>query len=176
MKQKLKDVIAFLELLEEKKIVFELDKIRDSICIVAYVPRQIWEIEYMSNGAIEIEKFISDGQIFDETEIDALFREFSECGKSYSLSQKAIQNRTKEKNMYTSEEFFGLLKELSENLLYYEFRRIKTEQCILVEVIVPGQRWEIKYLPDGAVEIEKFMTTITILDEKEIPNLFKHLS
>lgn len=42
------------------------------------MPGQRWEIEYMSNGTVEIEKFISDGTLFNKNEIEALFYDFSD--------------------------------------------------------------------------------------------------
>jgi len=42
------------------------------------VPGQRWEIEFMINGAIEIEKFVSDGKIFEEGELNTLFDEYSD--------------------------------------------------------------------------------------------------
>lgn len=46
----------------KKKIYYRLNMIRpDGIMMIEVaVPRQIWEIEYMEDGTIEIEKFISD--------------------------------------------------------------------------------------------------------------------
>lgn len=70
------DLINFLNKLEDNKIYYKLNKIRDSILIEVVVPGQRWEIEYMSDGTIEIEKFISTGKIFDKEEIDVLFRDF----------------------------------------------------------------------------------------------------
>ena len=37
---------------------------RDSILIEIAVPGQRWEVEFMANGKIEIEKFISGGVIY----------------------------------------------------------------------------------------------------------------
>lgn len=47
------------------------------------VPGQRWEIEYNTYGKsskcqIEIEKFVSNGIIYDESELDVLFRDFSD--------------------------------------------------------------------------------------------------
>lgn len=42
------------------------------------VPGQRWEIEIMEDGTMEIEKFISDGDMYDEKELDVLFRDFSD--------------------------------------------------------------------------------------------------
>jgi len=76
--------IALLEKLDEKKIYYRLSKTRDyTITIEVSVPGQRWEIEYntygeKSGGSIEIEKFISNGTIYGEEEIETLFRDFSD--------------------------------------------------------------------------------------------------
>ena len=72
------NLIDFLSKLEAKKIYFKLSKIRDSILVEVSVPGQRWEIEFMEDGSIEIEKFISDGTIYNHNEIEILFRDFSD--------------------------------------------------------------------------------------------------
>lgn len=74
----MKKLFEFLAELEEKKIYFKLDKIRDSILVKVVIPGERWEIEFFDNGAVEIEKFKSDGKMYDETEIDILFEQFSD--------------------------------------------------------------------------------------------------
>ena len=74
---KLNQVIAFLERLESVKIYYRLNKIRDSILVEIAVPGERWEVEFMADGEIVIEKFISNGIVFGESEIEILFRDFS---------------------------------------------------------------------------------------------------
>jgi hypothetical protein len=74
-----KTVPDFLRKLDEKSIFYTLSNPReDSIMITVSVPGQRWEIEFMENGTIEIEKFCSDGTIYDEQEIERLFKDFSD--------------------------------------------------------------------------------------------------
>lgn len=56
--------------LEDRKIFYQIDKIRDeSIMVYVAVPGERWEIEFMDDGSIEIEKFISDiNGLYDEKE------------------------------------------------------------------------------------------------------------
>ena len=75
---KLKDLIFFLDELEERKIYYKLNKVRDSILVEIAVPGQRWEVEYMADGTIEIEKFISTGEMFNNNEIGVLLRDFSD--------------------------------------------------------------------------------------------------
>lgn len=74
----LKDLINFLGKLEDKKIYYNLDKIRDSILVEVSIPGQRWEVEFMEDGTIQIEKFISNGNIEGESELEVLFRDFSD--------------------------------------------------------------------------------------------------
>ena len=79
------ELIELLEKFENKKIRYKLNKTRnDTIMIEVTVPGQRWEIEYNTygkspeyNSKIEIEKFISNGILYDESEIETLFRDFS---------------------------------------------------------------------------------------------------
>lgn len=70
----------FLNKLEERKIYYKLNKVRsESIMVEIAVPGQRWEVEFMDDGSIEIEKFMSDGDaLYDEKELEYLFENFSE--------------------------------------------------------------------------------------------------
>ena len=70
-------LVYFLNELEKKKIYYTLHKVRDSVLVNIAVPGQRWEIEFFSDEHIEIEKFFSNGIIYDHTEIDNLFENFS---------------------------------------------------------------------------------------------------
>jgi len=75
----LKDINKFLNVLEERKIYYRLSKIRpESIMIEVAVPGQRWEIEFMEDGTIEIEKFISNGSIYGGEELEVLLNGFSD--------------------------------------------------------------------------------------------------
>lgn len=72
----MKQLIDFLEKLEEKKIYYKLNKVRDAIMVEVAVPGERWEIEFFANGNIEVEKFVSNGEILDADEIEKLFTDF----------------------------------------------------------------------------------------------------
>lgn len=75
----LKEFIRFLNRLEENDIFYKLDKIRnDAVLVEIAVPGQRWEVEFMEDGTVEIEKFISDGDFYDVKEIEILIKEFSD--------------------------------------------------------------------------------------------------
>lgn len=74
----LQKLIKFLEELENRKIYYRLNKIRDSILVEISVPSQRWEVEYMYDGRVNIEKYISDGNISGEEDIENLLRDFGD--------------------------------------------------------------------------------------------------
>lgn len=41
------------------------------------LPGQRWEVEFLADGTIEVEKFISDHNFYDETELEILWQQFS---------------------------------------------------------------------------------------------------
>ena len=71
-------LLEFLNKLEKCNICYRLNKIRESILVEITVPGERWEVEFFEDGKVEIEKFISDGQIKDESEIALLFKNFSD--------------------------------------------------------------------------------------------------
>lgn len=73
------NINEFLNALEEHNIYYRLTKVRkEAIMVEIAVPGQRWEVEYMEDGTVEIEKFISDEMMYDEEELDILFDEFSD--------------------------------------------------------------------------------------------------
>ena len=74
----MKKLIGFLAELENRKIHYRLEKVRDSIMVEVAVPGQRWEIEFFDDSHVEIEKFISSGEIYDETEIQKLLSDFAD--------------------------------------------------------------------------------------------------
>lgn len=66
-------LIDFLEKLEELKIYYKLNKIRDSILVEIAIPGERWEVEFMCDGSVVVEKFKSDLELYDESEFENLF-------------------------------------------------------------------------------------------------------
>ena len=69
----MKRLLEFLDLLEQKAIYHRLNKVRDAIMVEIAIPGQRWEIEFFDDGRIEVEKFISEGVLYDESALDTLF-------------------------------------------------------------------------------------------------------
>lgn len=75
----LKEFIAFLNKLDANNIFYKLNKVRtEAIMVDIAVPGQRWEIEFLEDGTVDIEKFISDKDMYDVSELETLFKEFSD--------------------------------------------------------------------------------------------------
>ena len=72
--------------------------------------------------------------------------------------------------MYTTEYLLTFLNKLEENHIYYRLNKVR--DAILVEIAIPGERWEVEFFPDGNIEVEKFVTTGEILDISALSDLF----
>lgn len=66
------------------------------------------------------------------------------------------------------------LDELEKSRIYYKLNKIR--DSILVEVSVPGQRWEVEFFDDDSIEIEIFKSDGSIFDESMLSMLFKDFS
>lgn len=72
------NLLALLARLDKAKISHRLAHYReDAIMVLVSVPGEWWEIEFLADGSVEIEKFRSDGKIGDESGLDVLFENFS---------------------------------------------------------------------------------------------------
>jgi hypothetical protein len=81
-------LMIFLNNLERAGITYTLAHYRDeAIMVMIAVPGERWEVEFLTDGSIEVEKFVSDGEIFGEEAIDELFAKYSdEKQESYQLN------------------------------------------------------------------------------------------
>jgi hypothetical protein len=72
--QPFSNLLAFLDRLEKAKIPYEMRHSRDdALMVVAYAPGQYWEIDFLEDGEVEVERFRSDGHIDDESVLPELF-------------------------------------------------------------------------------------------------------
>lgn len=70
-------LLDFLNKLEAKKIYYKLNKVRgEAIMEEVAVPGQWWEIEFMDDETVEVEKFMSDGDYYDSKELEVLLNDF----------------------------------------------------------------------------------------------------
>ncbi|WP_017295123.1 hypothetical protein [Geminocystis herdmanii] len=66
--------LTFLNELEQNKINYQIAHHRDeAVMITVSIVGERWEIEFLDNGDIEVEKFISNGEIQGEESLKELF-------------------------------------------------------------------------------------------------------
>jgi hypothetical protein len=51
-----------------------------------------------------------------------------------------------------------------------------TEGAVMVEVAVPGERWEIEFHEDGQIGVELFVTSGGVRGQEALEELFKRFS
>ena len=68
------DALDLIERLQRAHIAYRLDSVRDALMIEVYVPGERWEIEIFPDARVEIERFISTGEIEDRDALDKLWR------------------------------------------------------------------------------------------------------
>jgi hypothetical protein len=74
-------LVAFLGKLEQRGINYTLAHNRDeAIMVVVAVPGERWEVEFLSDGSVEVERFTSNGEIYGEDILRELFARYSEQG------------------------------------------------------------------------------------------------
>ena len=72
-------LLALLERLDGAKIPYTLSHSRDdAVMICAFAPGEYWEIEFMEDGGVDIERYRSDGRIHDEAALRELFQPCSD--------------------------------------------------------------------------------------------------
>jgi hypothetical protein len=76
-----KSMLELLNRLETAKIAYTLTKVRpDAITARVSVPGERWEVEFADYGddvQIEVERYVSSGEIADEASLDDLFARHS---------------------------------------------------------------------------------------------------
>ena len=69
----MKEMIDLVTRLDQDRIWFTLEHIRDSLMILTAVPGERWEIEFFDDGHIEVERFVSTGSIEGAEALARLF-------------------------------------------------------------------------------------------------------
>jgi hypothetical protein len=75
----------------------------------------------------------------------------------------------------TIHDILCLLSRLKEAHIYYRLGN-PTEGALMVEVAVPGERWEIEFHEDGEIGVEVFASSGVIEDSKRLEDLFRRFT
>ncbi len=72
-------LLDFIRKLDDAEIYYELKSINEySVMVYVVVPGEQWEVEFFEDGHLEIEKFKSDGEIYDESTLAELFEKLDD--------------------------------------------------------------------------------------------------
>ena len=67
-------LLSLLERLDKAKITYTMEHSReDAIMVIAFAPGEYWEIEFVADGDIDIERYRSDGHVADDSALSELF-------------------------------------------------------------------------------------------------------
>jgi hypothetical protein len=70
----------------------------------------------------------------------------------------------------TYERLLSFLSTLDERHIAYSLSHARDE-AVMVEVVVPGERWEVEFLVDGGVDVERFVSAGTLCGEDALDEL-----
>lgn len=72
----LKSFIAFIDRLDEEDIQYTITSSREGVATVGVtVEEEHWQFEFLTNGRVEVQVFVSDGEVEGESGIDRFFDE-----------------------------------------------------------------------------------------------------
>jgi hypothetical protein len=70
---------TFLKQLNQANIHYTLASHReDTIMVLLTVPGERWEIEFLGDGSVEVERFISNGEICGEEALHEVFTKYAD--------------------------------------------------------------------------------------------------
>ena len=75
----------------------------------------------------------------------------------------------------TIRDLLNLLVRLKDAHIYYRLSD-HTGDAVMVEVAVPGERWEIEFHDDGEIGVEIFVSNGVIRDQAQLDDLFRKFS
>ncbi|HEY8786155.1 MAG TPA: hypothetical protein VIN63_06735 [Candidatus Limnocylindria bacterium] len=83
----------FVNRLVELRVSHRITKIRAAAVLVeVFAPGEHWEVEFLDDGTTEIERYRSDGHIYDEAALAELWALFEDVGVS---AASVLDSRTR---------------------------------------------------------------------------------
>jgi hypothetical protein len=77
--QPFRHLTTFLKQLAEAHIHYTLACHReDAIMVLVTVPGERWEVEFLGDGSIEVERFLSNGEIYGEDALQELLTRYAD--------------------------------------------------------------------------------------------------
>lgn len=85
-------LIKFLEQLAQRGVSYSLGHYREEAVLVSVVvPGERWEVEFLADGNVEIERFISRGEIVGEGALAELWARYEEPEQSEAEAPPAVE-------------------------------------------------------------------------------------
>lgn len=69
-------------------------------------------------------------------------------------------------------ELLQLLALFKKHKIYHKIENVRDE-AIMIEIVVPGERWEVEFLEDGSIEVEIFHSDGKMFGREKITALLK---
>jgi hypothetical protein len=69
----------------------------------------------------------------------------------------------------------NFLNKLEKAHIFYSLSKSR-EDAVMVEITVPGEKWEVEYFDNGNIEIEVYKSDGEIHNEDKLDDLFKKFS
>ena len=83
---------AFLSDLEQREISYTLAHNRDeAIMVNVAAPGERWEVEFLDDGSVEVERFVSNGQISGDEMLSQLFARYAGSADQEMESSEDIE-------------------------------------------------------------------------------------
>jgi hypothetical protein len=143
--------------LDEAGIFHRVGSLRDeTVLIEVRLPTSFWELEFHSDGTVEYEVFRSTGAILDGWAFTELVVQWWDR----PLPKPTLDRQLSELNVMRLLREAGIYFSADEMLM----RKVMVEGAVMIEVAVPGERWEIDVLASGEVEVERFRTEVGVHD------------
>jgi len=144
--------IGFFDLrrrLDKAGVFHRVGSLRDeAVLIEVRLPTSFWEIEFHSDGTAEYEVFKSTGAVLDAGGFLELVVRYADR----PVPQPSLDRQLGELNVMRLLREAGIYFCADEMLM----RKIMVDGAVMIEVAVPGERWEIDVLPGGEIEVGRF--------------------
>jgi hypothetical protein len=73
-------LLTFHQRLKQARIHYELAGYReDAVSVTVRVPGEYWEVDFLADGDVDVERFVSIGGVQEEALLEELFAKFSDA-------------------------------------------------------------------------------------------------
>jgi hypothetical protein len=84
--------LAFVQRLEQAKIAYFIKHSRPTALTVTIdIPGERWEVDFLDDGSVDVERFVSNGKIYDEPILEELF---TENGATNTKAEEAVNDES----------------------------------------------------------------------------------